>query len=79
MQKDITLLYRLFSNIQDEETCSRALDVILSDDEQNVIADRLYTALLFEEGNSPGEIAAQVESSAVIMSKIREALSAARG
>lgn len=73
MQKDITLLYRLFSNITDEETCSKALDVILSDDEQNVLADRLYTALLFESGKTPGEIAALVDSSAVIMSKIREA------
>lgn len=73
MQKDINLLYRLFSNISDEETCRRAFDVILSDDEQNVLADRLHTALLFEEGKTPGEIAAQVESSAIIMSKIREA------
>ncbi len=74
MEKDKTLLYRLFSNIGDPETCNRVFDIILSDDEQSVLTDRLQTALMFEEGKTPGEIAASVESSAVIMSKIREAL-----
>ena len=74
MEKDKTLLYRFFSNISDEETCRKALDIILSDDEQAVLSDRLSAALMFEQGYTPGEIAAQTESSAVIMSKVREAL-----
>lgn len=74
MLKDNNLFYRLFSNITDEETCRRVFDIILSDDEQTVLADRLSAALMFEQGKSPSDIAASTESSAVIMSKIREAL-----
>lgn len=73
MQKDISLLYRLFSNISDEKTCQRVFDIILSDDEQNVLSDRLIAALMFEEGQSAGDIAAQTESSALIISKVRAA------
>ena len=74
MEKDKTLLYKLFSNITDTETCRKVFDIILSDDEQAVLADRLSAALMFEQGCSPSEIAASTESSAIILSKIREAL-----
>ena len=74
MQKDNKILYKLFSNIKDEETCQKAFDIILSDDEQSVIADRLSAALMFEQGSSPSDIAAVCDSSAVILSKVREAL-----
>ncbi|MFA7637650.1 MAG: methyltransferase domain-containing protein [Monoglobales bacterium] len=75
MQKDNSLLYRLFSNIPDEDTCQKVFDIILSDDEQLVLSDRLNVALMFEEGKSNSDIAAATESSAITMSKIREALS----
>lgn len=74
MQKDNNYLYRLFANITDEDTCSKAFDVILSDDEQAVLADRLFAALMFEQGKSPSDIAAACDSSAIILSKVKEAL-----
>lgn len=73
MQNDNKLLFRLFSNITDEETCRKVFDIILSDDEQNVLADRLSAALMFEQGLSASDIAAQTNSSAIIMSKVRAA------
>lgn len=71
---DNNLLFRLFSNIKDEETCHKVFDVILSDDEQLVLSDRLSAALMLEAGMPASDIAASTESSAVITSKIRSAL-----
>ena len=73
MQKDNNLLFRLFSNITDEDTCRKVFDIILSDDEQLVLADRLSAAIMFEQGFSASDIAAQTNSSAIIMSKVRSA------
>ena len=74
MQKDNNLLYRLFANITDEETSGKAFDVILSDDEQSVLSDRLSAALMLEEGKTASDIAAECDSSAIIVSKVKEAL-----
>lgn len=73
MQKDNSLLFRLFSNISDEETCRKAFDIILSDDEQNVLSDRLDVAVMSEQGHSASDIAAKTNSSAIITSKVRAA------
>ena len=74
MQKDNNLLYRLFANINDEDTAGKAFDVILSDDEQAVLSDRLSAALMFEQGKSASDIAAECDSSAIIVSKVKETL-----
>lgn len=74
MQKNNELLFRLFSNISDPETCKKVFDIILSDDEQLVLSDRLSAALMSEQGKSPSDIAAVAESSALITSKVRAAL-----
>ena len=74
MQKNNMFLLNLFTNISDTDTCKKVLDVLLSDDEQKVILDRVIAALMYSAGNSTSDIAATTESSAIILSKVREEL-----
>ncbi len=74
MHSDNQLLYKLFSNITNEEILEKAFNTILSSDEQSVLSERLESALLIEDGLPMSDIAAATDCSALVVAKIRDML-----